>query len=174
MLQFARAYVALDALRRGQIDLALGRFDALPPGFVREPLFEDGYCVVARTGHPTICREIDYDGWRGAGHVFAGAASMADNVLGPAIGEDAMPPLDEVAAVAIVPRWETALAMVAASDAIATGPRSIAAPLAKRLGLQLLALPGGMGTTWTVSAVRRDAPDAGLDWLCAEIRAAGG
>ncbi|HEY1752516.1 MAG TPA: LysR substrate-binding domain-containing protein [Caulobacteraceae bacterium] len=171
-LQFTRAYLALDALRRGQVDLALGRFDSLPSGFVGEPLFEDSYCVAARAGHPAICGEIDYATWRRAGHVFVGTFSASDNVIGPAIGEDAIPHPDEVAGVAIVPRWETALAAVAASDAITTAPRSLAAPLAARLGLQLLPLPGEGGSSWTVSIARREGPDAGLDWLCGELRAA--
>ena len=172
ILQFARAYVALDALRRGQVDLALGRFDSLPPDFVGEALFEDDYCVAARQGHPLIQGDVDYETWRRAGHVFVGAFSASDNVIGPAIGEDAIPHPDEVAGVAIVPRWESALATVSASDAISTGPRSIAEPLAQRLGLQLLALPGEATRPWSVSLVRREGPDAGLDWLCGEIRVA--
>jgi DNA-binding transcriptional LysR family regulator len=171
-LQFMRAYLALDALRRGQVDLVLGRFDTLPFGFVGDALFDDGYCVAARADHPTIRGGIDYETWRSAGHVFVGAFSPSDNVVGPAIGEDAIPRPDEVVGVAIVPRWEMALAVVAASDAISTGPRSIAEPLAGRLGLQLLALPGDTVGPWTVSIARREGPDSGLDWLCGEIRAA--
>jgi DNA-binding transcriptional LysR family regulator len=171
VLQFARGYVALDALRRGQVDLVLGRFDTLPAGFVGEVLFEDRYCVVARRGHPTIDGEIDLMIWRTAGHVFAGSYSASDNVLGPAIGEDAIPNPDDVLGTAIVPRWETALAMVAQSDAIATGPRWLAEQQAARLGLQVLA-PPSPAPPWNVSVVRREGADAGLDWFRSEVKAA--
>jgi DNA-binding transcriptional LysR family regulator len=83
-----------------------------------------------------------------------------------------------VEGVALVPRWEMALAMVAASDAIATGPRRLAEHLSERLGLQVLAPPeplaiwtGGKTTTWSVSMVRREGADAGLDWFCDQVRA---
>jgi LysR family transcriptional activator of mexEF-oprN operon len=171
VLQFARGYVALDALRRGQIDLVLGRFDSLPHGFVGEVLFEDRYCVVARRDHPTIQGEIDAKAWRTTGHVFVGSYSASDNVVGPAIGEDAMPRSEDVIATAIVPRWEMALAMVAQSDAIATGPRWLAEQQADRLGLQVLA-PPQLAPPWQVSVVRREGLDAGLDWFCGEVKAA--
>jgi len=173
LFQFARGYLALDALRRGQIDLVLGRFDALPAGFVGEVLFEDRYCVVARRDHPTIRGVIDVAAWRSIGHVFVGSYSSSDNVLGPAIGEDAMPTPDDVAAVAIVPRWEMAFAMVAESDAIATGPRWLAERQAERLGLQVLD-PPERTAGWSVSMARRAGTDAGLDWFRGEVRAAAG
>jgi len=168
--QFLRGYLALDALRRGQIDLALGRFEALPGGFVGERLYEDGYCIVARRGHPTIEGQISLEQWTSTGHVFAGSISPTDDVMGPTIGEDPMPSPHDVVGVAIVPRWEMGLAMVAASDAIATGPRRLAEQQAARLGLQVLDPPEPTAP-WTVSMVRREGADAGLDWFCDQVRA---
>jgi len=169
--QFLRGYLALDALRRGQIDVALGRFEALPSGFVGQALYEDGYCVVARRGHPAIDGRISGEQWRRTGHVFAGSISPADDIAGPTIGEDPIPSASDVVGVAIVPRWEMALAMVAASDAIATGPRRMAEQQAGRLGLQVLDPPAPTAS-WTVSMVRREATDAGLDWFCDQVAAA--
>jgi len=98
-------------------------------------------------------------------------------VIGPTIGEDPIP--SEVQGVAFVPRWEMALAMVAASDAISTGPRRLAEQLADRLGLQVLEPPAAprlwspaATAPWTISMVRREGIDAGLDWFCDQIRAA--
>ena len=171
--QFLRGYLALDVLRRGQIDLALGRFEALPGGFVGAPLYEDRYCVVARRGHPAIDGQISFEQWKDVGHVFVGSISPSDDVMGPTIGEDAIPSPSDVASSAIVPRWEMALTMVAASDAITTCPRRLAEQQAGRLGLQVLALPGpSVPPPWTVSMVRREGADAGLDWLCDQVRAA--
>ncbi|HLY80228.1 MAG TPA: LysR family transcriptional regulator [Caulobacteraceae bacterium] len=171
MWQFLRGYLALDALRRGQLDLVLGRFETLPGGFVGEPLFEDRYCVVARRGHPAIEGCVSFDQWRTTGHVFVGSVSPGDNVIGPTIGEDAMPSPGDVRAVAIVPRWEMALAMVAASDTIATGSRRLAEHQAQRLGLQVLD-PPDPAPPWTVSMVRREGADAGLDWFGEQVRTA--
>jgi DNA-binding transcriptional LysR family regulator len=171
-LRFERGYLALDDLRRGRVDLVLGRFEALPAGLAAEPLLEDRYCVVARCGHPTIQGRISLEQWRGAGHIWVGAVSARDDVVGPAVGEDPMPTAAEASATALVPRWETALAMVAASDAIASGPRRFAEERSERLGLQVLAPPALPYPPWTVSMVRRTGADAGLDWFCAEVRAA--
>lgn len=173
MWQFLRGYLALDALRRGQLDLALGRFEVLPGGFIGEPLFEDRYCVVARRGHPTIAGRITPEQWRSAGHVFVGSISLGDDVIGPTIGEDPMPSPGDVLSTAIVPRWEMALAMVAASDAIATGSRRLAEHQAERLGLQVLE-PPGPASAWTVSMVRREGADNGLDWFREQVRSAVG
>jgi len=170
--QFSRGYRALEDLRRGRIDLVLGRFEALPAGLAAEPLFEDRYCVVARRGHPTIQGRISLRQWQGAGHVWVAAMSSSDDVMGPSVGEDPMPSLAEAAATALVPRWETALAIVAASDAIASGPRRFALERAERLGLQVLETPASPYPPWTVSMVRRTGADAGLDWFCGEVRAA--
>ena len=170
--QFTRGYVALEAVRRGQADVALGRFDGLPAGLVGEPLFEDRYCVVARRGHPTIHGEIDAAAWASAGHVFVSSHMAFDDVTGPAIGEDPMPSPDQVSSVALVPRWEMALAMVAASDAIATGSRRVAEDQAARYALQVIEPPPPAYPPWTVSMARRAGADAALDWFCAEVCAA--
>lgn len=172
--QFARGYVALEALRRGQADVALGRFEALPAGLVGEPLFEDRYCVVARKGHPTIEGEIDLETWATTGHVFASSHMAFDEVTGPTIGEDPMPNSDEVASIALVPRWEMALAVVAGSDAIATGSRRVAEDQASRYALQVLEPPPPAYPPWTVSLVRRAGSDAALDWFCAQLADAAG
>ncbi len=167
--QFLRGHLALDALRRGQIDLALGRFESPPGGFVGRALYEDRYCVVARRGHPQIDGEISFEQWASIGHVYVGTISPSDDVIGPTIGEDPIPSPSDVAGAAIVPRWEMALAMVAVSDAIATGPRRLAEREAQKLGLQVLAVPGADPPPWTVSMVRREGADAGLDWFCDQV-----
>jgi DNA-binding transcriptional LysR family regulator len=170
--QFLRGYRALDALRRGQIDLALGRFEGLLVGFASEPLYEDRYCVVARLGHPDIQGRIEPKQWRRTGHVFVGTLAPSDDVLGPAVGEDPLPRAGDVTATAFVPRWEMALEMVAGSDAIATGPRRLAETQAARLGLQVLEPPQPSPPPWTVVMAYRDTPDPGLAWFRDQLRAA--
>jgi DNA-binding transcriptional LysR family regulator len=66
-----------------------------------------------------------------------------------------------------------ALSMVAASDSIATGSRRLAEREAARLALQVLT-PPDEAPAWTVSMVRREGVDIGLDWFCDQVRHAAG
>ena len=168
---FMRGYVALEALKRGQADLAVGRFENVPAGLETEPLFEDRYCVVARRSHPIIRGSIDTSQWAVMGHVFASSHTAFDQVVGPALGEDPMPSRDRVASFAIVPRWETALAVVADTDAIATCSRRVALDHAERYGLQVIESPVPT-PSWVVSIAWRSGADAGLNWFREEIQGA--
>jgi DNA-binding transcriptional LysR family regulator len=154
---------SLEALRRGEIDLAVGRFGTVPPDFVCERLFEDRYCVTARKGHPRLKGAITLAQYRTAGHVFANASSEG-------LTEEGSTP--DIAFVSVVPRWLTVLVMVAQSDAIATVPRRLAERQARLLGLQILKAPF-VSNPIQVGLVRRaGSEDAGIDWLADRIRAA--
>ncbi|MGH6993268.1 MAG: LysR family transcriptional regulator, partial [Caulobacteraceae bacterium] len=43
---------ALRAVRRGEVDVALGVFGRIPATLVSTRLYEEEYCVIARQGHP--------------------------------------------------------------------------------------------------------------------------
>lgn len=161
---------ASDALRQGQLDLAIGRFSQTRPGFTNELLYEDRYCVVARRGHPVIQGEIDFETYRNIGHVLSFSRSEAPQ-------EEAVESRAWIAEwrqriVAMVPHWLTALVLVAGSDAIATVPRRLAERQAPLLGLQVLD-PPFKPHEFAVSALRRaGGEDAGLDWFLDQVRAA--
>jgi DNA-binding transcriptional LysR family regulator len=156
---FAGEEDAFRSLRRGEIDFAVGRFGAARPGFTVEPLFEDHYCVAARQGHPRIAGKIDEAGWREIGHIWAWSASET--------AVEASDYVDlQVAYVASVPQWLTALVLAGATDGIVTCPRR----LAERHALQVLDLPFTPDTI-SVSVVRRaGVTDAGVDWFLEKIR----
>jgi len=155
---------ALDALRRGEIDVALGRFAGLSQEFVSEPIYKDRYCVVARRGHPRISGRITSRQYQTVGHVFAYSPSETDDA-----GRRSTP---EIAFTGTVPGWPTVLTIVAATDAIATVPRKLAERQAALLGLQVIK-PPFEPMTIEVAAVRRaGSEDAGVDWLMEQIRAA--
>ncbi|HEV2533112.1 LysR family transcriptional regulator [Phenylobacterium sp.] len=157
---------AYKALRRGEIDLALGRFGAARPGYVTEPLFEDAYCVAVRRGHPQIDGAITEPQWRETGHIFAWSHSET--------GADAGNSGTGVKMLAAVPQWLTVLMLAASTDGIATAPRRLVERHADKLGLQVLDLPFPPNSI-AVSAVRRAGhEDAGLDWFLDQIRAAAG
>lgn len=157
---------ALQAVRRGELDLAMGRFGAMPPGLVAEPLFEDRYCVVARQGHPRVRGRIDREAYESIGHIFSGA-------WGEGSQDDPVPASSEIATLAVVPRWLTALCMAAASDALVTCPRRLAERQAPQLGLQVIEPPFEQ-RPFTVHAARRDAADPAIDWFMQQIRTAVG
>src|SRR5262249_27752832 len=120
---------ALEELRRGRLDFALGRFGFLPPEFVSEPIYRDKYCVAARRRHPQLKGRITAQQYQSIGHVFAYSESEA----GPDTAET-----PEIVYSAGVPGWLAVLMIVAKSDAIATCPRKLAERQAKLLGLQVI------------------------------------
>ena len=156
---------ALDALRRGEIDLALGRFSTLSPGVVAEPLFSDNYCVVARKDHPNLDGTIDVGAYATTGHILAHAPSE----VGPPSGYSS----DLETLVAAVPGWMTALSLVAVTDALATCSERLARRHAERLGLQILK-PDFEMWSFDIQAVRREGADPGAEWFLDLVRAAVG
>jgi DNA-binding transcriptional LysR family regulator len=154
---------AFRALRKGEIDFAIGRFGAARPGFTVEPLFEDSYCVAARRDHPQLRGAIDETQWQGIGHIYAWSASEVGGDTGTDVA---------VKHLASVPGWLTALVMAASTDGLVTCPRRLAERHAEHLGLQVLDLPFEPNRI-TVSVVRRTgASDAGVDWFLARVREA--
>ncbi len=164
VVQFLTRRSPLDALRRGELDVAIGRYPTVAPGLVSELLFEDRYCVVARRGHPKIKGKIDRATWQTVGHVFADS-NMEE-------GSDQTPAPSDIVFVAAVQRWLTALVMVSASDAIATCPLRLARRQAKVLGLQVITTPF-LQDRIPLYAVRREGPgDPGANWFLEQIRKA--
>jgi DNA-binding transcriptional LysR family regulator len=156
---------AFDALKRGDLDVAIGRFGAARPGFTVEPLYDDRYCVVARGGHPDLRGRISQSQYLSTGHVFSqspGEGGEGEDVKGAG----------GIRHHAVVPRWLTVLTMVAACDAIGTVPRRLAERHAKVLGLQILEAPF-VRMALSISAVRRaGVVDAGADWFLDQVRKA--
>jgi DNA-binding transcriptional LysR family regulator len=165
-VDFLQGAATLETLRRGEIDLVLGQFLRLPAGVEAEALYQDRYCIVARRRHPKIKGAVDRRTYATLPNIFVGPSGETG------ITDATIPNPSLVSTVALVPRWLTALTMVAASDAIATCPRRLAERMAGPLGLQVVDADFA-GPRFTVSAVRRAGhADAGLDWLVAAVRAA--
>jgi DNA-binding transcriptional LysR family regulator len=155
---------AFRALRKGEIEFAVGRFGAARPGFTVEPLFKDHYCVAARRDHPQLRGAIDEAQWQNIGHIYAWSASE----VGGDVGEAHL----RIRHLASVPQWLTALAMAASTEGLVTCPRRLAERHAKRLGLQVLDMPFPPQTI-DVSVMRRaGSSDLGVDWFLDQVRAA--
>jgi DNA-binding transcriptional LysR family regulator len=167
---------ALRAVRRGEADVAIGVFGSIPRGCVAAPLFDDDYCVIARSGHPLVRGCIDLEAYRGLGHVLVGNPDglLADEVLidreAMAVSYGELPEPGALRAHGYVTQWESAMMTVSETDAIADCPRRLARRFAGRLGLQVLDPPYAP-FRYSVQAVRRaEVPDAGIDWLVARLQ----
>jgi len=180
---FSTRYAVLDhalrAVRRGEVDVALGVFHQIPPTLAASRLFDDDYCVIARQGHPLVTGgRIDGATYATAGHIFVGNpdGALADESPIDRAAVDAtygaLPGPDVIRTHAYVGLWETAMLIVAGTDAMADCPRSVAVRYAARLGLQVLE-PPFRPFRFTVQAVRRaGSADAGLDWFMGRLSAA--
>jgi DNA-binding transcriptional LysR family regulator len=167
-------WTAVEALMRGEVDLAVGQFGKLPPGLTSQTLFKDDYCIVARKGHPRIKGRITPNAYRDAGHVFVLPPTRQDgspiNPAESAVIYGTIPDRRQVAASAYVQRFSAALMMAATTDVIADIPRRYAEQYAGKLGLQVLNMPFEW-PGFTVQIVRRaDHRDPATDWLHQKVR----
>jgi len=170
---------ALRAVRRGEVDVALGVFRQIPPELAATTLYDDEYCVIARQGHPLVTGpRVDGQIYASVGHIYVGnpEGALSDQMpidreaMDATYGE--LPGPDVIRTHAYVSLWETAMLIVAETDAMSDCPRRLARLYAARLGLQVLD-PPYRPFRMTVQVVRRAAtPDAGLDWLLAKLAAA--
>ena len=166
---------AAAAVRRGEIDLAIGVFEEIAHDLTATLLYEDEYCVVARRRHPQIKGSVDRATYASVGHIFVGmlGAPLADEapidrkVMDATYG--ALPGPDVVRTHAYVAQWETAMLMVSQTDALAECPKRLAERFAPALGLQILK-PPFRPFRFKVRAVRRrGASDPGVDWFLAKV-----
>jgi DNA-binding transcriptional LysR family regulator len=121
----------------GRVDLVIGPNPKVPRGLIRQRLFDDGFACVVRGDHPTVRGPLSLEQYASLLHV-----QIAPN------GEPGGPVDDALAArglsrrVAVrTPSFLVAPLLVARSDYVLTAPRVMLVPLAKPLGLRVLAPP---------------------------------
>jgi DNA-binding transcriptional LysR family regulator len=168
---------ALAAVRRGELDVALGVFQTIPRDLVAEKVATDEYCVLARRGHPRVKGKIDGATYLSEGHLFVGIPDgaliddepldreMMDKTYGP------LPGPQQVRTLGYVSTWENAMLAASGSDAVCECPRRLATKFAKRLGLQVLK-PPYKPFRFDILAVRRATPDPGVEWFVERIKKA--
>ncbi len=126
------------ALRSGDIDLAIGNIAFLQRGFYQQLLFEDRYLCIARKGHPNVTDELTLDAYLAEDHVVSLAGST-DSLV-----EDALAALRRRRHIKLkVTHYYGASAIVAESDLIATVPENAVAGMHMLQKLPLpFAIPG--------------------------------
>lgn len=170
--------MALGALQRGDVDLAIGVFPSVPPGLQSEHILTDPYCVVARKNHPSVSDSIDLESYLTTGHIIMGSplgvgvdeVTFDREQLADAFGS--IPDPAEMRMIGYVTQFETALLMASSSNALVTCPRSLAEAVADRLQLQILDLPFELEPVEIVAVSRSESNDAGVEWLLQTIRTA--
>ncbi|WP_291839804.1 LysR family transcriptional regulator [Brevundimonas sp.] len=121
---------ALEALERGDADLALSVFPRVEPDFRRELLGEQTYVVSMRRDHPAA-RGFDLDRWLAWPHVLVSGTGQTRGALDAALAR-----LDRVRRVAVtVPGFALVPPLLAATDLISMLPSGVAATLGHAHGL---------------------------------------
>ena len=158
---------ALSALDADNVDLVVGRFDAVRPSMDATVLSRDVYRAVARRNHPQLKRgELSLATYLALPHLLV---SFNGEPYGPV--DQALARLGAGRRiVGSVPMFLSALSIVGQGDVIATVP--LAQRYAATFRLRHFALPFPMDLS-TMLLVRhgRARGDAGLDWLTQVISA---
>lgn len=160
---------ALEALKDGKVDIALGFFREAPDAISRETLYEDSYLVVGRPDALPEAPKIDLDVYCAADHVLASPSGHMRGVVDEhlqAIGRKRLVVLG-------LPAFLPALAAVASSGALVTLPARVALAFAGGFGLVTCAPPFEI-SSFPVSVLwhRRNDADPRTAWIRAQLKAA--
>lgn len=152
--------LVFEALRRGELDVAVGRFEQAPDEIALQPLYQDEFCLACRRGHPITKGRMTRNKYRSVAHIWADSPTET-------IARDAEFDFSDYRG-SVVPRWLTALVVAAQSDYVATCPRRLAESQAAVLNLQVLKLPLEQSID-IVLARRRQLHDRGVEWFVDQL-----
>lgn len=161
-----------ELLRRGELDLKLGRGAEVPPGCRSALLARERLVCVMRRGHPAARRRLTAAGYAGLDHLvvapLAEEHGFVDRVLAAAGLQRRI--------VMTVPHFLVAPFIVAGSDLVLTIAGRVAETTAARLSLVVRPCPViSEGYTLTMLWADRHEDDEGHRWLRrAVVRAAAG
>lgn len=165
-MHFSVGSASLDALRRDEIDLAVGRIHGLPDGFTAIPLFEETFVVVAREAHPSIRQHLTLDAYLALDHLLVSFRGGLSGIVDRALERQGR----KRRVVGSIPMFLTAFAAAANSNAVATVPSRLAHMHAAKFGLNIHQVPFAT-QAFAISAVRHDRTggDKAIDWLSERI-----
>lgn len=163
-MHVVRGADALAALRRHEIDIAIGRFARATTGLQARPLFTDQFCVVARASNRAVPARLTKAQFEKLGHVTISVTGDFRSIT----DEDVRALGLARRVVATAPTFSTAFAIVSRTDAIAIAPSRLAARFARAFRLKTAALPRPLGPL-KIAAITRPTRDDGVDWLAARL-----
>jgi len=126
-----------DNLREGVADIAIDWLPVELDAFINRKLFDDRLVVLAREGHPSINADVGFEGLLKAKFVGPHRRREIDR-LPQALREFHKLGMNEVVRVSELLEIPT---VVASTDLLGIFPSSMGPLIAKRLGLQILAIP---------------------------------
>ena len=165
--RFAVGGNSLAALANNDIDLAIGRFYELPPGYSETHLFDEDFVVLARAGHPGIPGQLDLETYLALDHMLVSFVGGFKGVVDTALKTLQL----KRHVISNTPLFLTACATVSESDLIVTMPGRLARKYAARFGLEVYAPPLSL-PPFPVTAMRYRSTlkDPAIDWLLGEIQ----
>jgi len=151
-----------EQLRRGELDIGIGRFEQPSQDVEVSQLYTDDFCIACRKGHPISKGRMTKRKYKAHAHIWANSESETTR-------QDSSVDFSGHRG-SIVSTWLPALVIAAQSDLIATCPRRLAESHAELLKLDILVLPQYSGSIDVGLAHRRDLSDKGTQWLLDEVR----
>ena len=158
-----------EALEKGEIDLALGRFEALPPRFAGVRWMSETLQLVARRDHPQLRTGLDLETFLRLRHLWV-HGGQTRGMVEQWLGEHGL--AREI--VYTTPNYRQAAHIAAGGDLVAVLPTRLARYFAGLLPLQLFDLPFALGP-FDLQIVSLDLRrrDQALQWLVEQIRRLG-
>ncbi|MEX6502943.1 LysR family transcriptional regulator [Pseudomonas zhanjiangensis] len=159
----------VDALDKGELDLALGRFEEVPARFARRHWMSETLQLALRRGHPQVHGKLDLDTFLGLRHLWV-HGGQTRGMVDQWLGEQGLS--REI--LYTTPNYLQAAHIVASSELAAVLPTQLARHFAALLPLQLFDLPMPIGSFHLeiVSPAQRQR-DAALQWLIEQMVAIG-
>jgi DNA-binding transcriptional LysR family regulator len=156
-----------EALEKGEIDLALGRFEALPPRFNGVRWMSETLQLVARRDHPLLARGLDLQAFLKLRHLWV-HGGQTRGMVEQWLGEQGLS--REI--VYTTPNYLQAAHIAASGELVAVLPTRLARYFAGLLPLQLFDLPFELGP-FHLEIVSLDLRrrDTSLQWLVEQIQA---
>jgi DNA-binding transcriptional LysR family regulator len=155
----------LDALDKGELDLALGRFAELPPRVMRRPWLQETLQLAVRRYHPQVQRAPDLQGFLALRHLWV-HGGQSKGMVDQWLNEQGL----QRQIACTTANYLQAAHIAASTDLVAVLPRRLARYFAGLLPLQLHELPFALEPfeLETTSVALRES-DPALQWLIGKI-----
>jgi DNA-binding transcriptional LysR family regulator len=154
--------VTVDALERGELDLAVSTGLDIPKSVQRDLLFDDRQVIVCGGGFGNVDALADIDSFSRLPQVRVSQSPLDDRFVDGRLAELGL----ERNVVLTLPHWLSAGEVLRRSGLIAVMPDSIARRVAEETGLRVLPLPlEDTGFSWHLYWHVRNSRDAAHIWL---------
>ena len=128
---------AENALRAGEVDLAIGNLPDLGAGFFMQRLFRDRYVCVVRKGHPVIGERITARQFAATSHAIVTPGGWGHGIIERTLVEHGL----EQRITLRMQNFLVLASIVATTDMVAIVPHSVGSQLSQHNDVKLLPLP---------------------------------